>query len=132
MVTRRNVDMKKTRQSHKQTPVATGSTLKMYGARTLLLRSKAKTIAQRSLVHKVTKEAATVAAATVLQIVAAVKATRSSLRPEHQRQSKAIKEVIMRSCFLIHISFTIFYRSTQGTVQYIEPWMNCYCAPVVF
>ena len=48
--------MKKTRQSHKQTPVATGSTLKMCGARTLLLRSKAKTIAQRSLVHKVTKE----------------------------------------------------------------------------
>jgi hypothetical protein len=104
MVTRRNVDMKQTRQSHKQTPVATGSILKMYGARTLLLRSKAKTIAQRSLMHKVTKEAATVAAATVLQIVAAVKATRSSLRPEHQRQSKAIKEVIMRSCFLIHIS----------------------------
>ena len=100
MVTRRNVDMKKTRQSHKQTPVATGATLKMCGARTLLLRSKAKTIAQRSLVHKVTKEAATVAAATVLQIVAA----------------KTIKEVIMRSCFLIHISFTIFYRSTQGTV----------------
>ncbi len=83
--------MKKTRQSHKQTPVATGSTLKMCGARTLLLRSKAKTIAQRSLVHKVTIEAATVAAATVLQIVAAVKATRSSLRPEHQRQSKTIK-----------------------------------------
>jgi|GEM_PF-1722020 len=48
MVTRRNVDMKKTRQSHKQTPVATGSTLKMCGARTLLLRSKAKTIALRS------------------------------------------------------------------------------------
>ena len=127
MVTRRNVDMKKTRQSHKQTPVAMGSTLKMCGARTLLLRSKAKTIAQRSLVHKVTKEAAP-----VLQILAAVKATRSSLRPEQQRQSKTIKEVIMRSCFLIHVSFTIFYRSTQGTVQFIEPWMNCYCAPVVF